>query len=78
VEVDLAGAKSVFESQTQKVADILHTTRTPKPGFGEVAFVIGKHQLAILQHGRSIEITRLAAVDDAKFEAFARKALTRL
>jgi hypothetical protein len=78
VELDLAGVKSVFESQTQRAADILHTTRTPKPGFGEDAFVIGKHQLAILQHGRSIAITRLAVVDDARFEAFARKALTRL
>jgi hypothetical protein len=78
VELDLAGVKSVFESQTRTAAEILRTTRTPKPAFGEDAFLIGKHQLAILQHGRSIAITRLAAIDDAKFEAFARKALTRL
>jgi hypothetical protein len=78
VELDLSGAKATFESQTQNAANIMHAPRTPRPGFGEEAFLIGKGELAILQHGRSIAITQLQPVDAAKFDAFAHKAVTRL
>lgn len=73
-------SKKRFEDETQSAANLLHQTRKPISGFGEEAYEMLKgEELMILEHGKAISVTHIGqALDRGKFEAFARKALSRL
>jgi hypothetical protein len=70
--------KQSFESETQNAANIKHSTRTPRNGLGELAYEFGDYQYMILQHGQAISVTHHQKLDAQRFEAFARKALSRM
>jgi hypothetical protein len=71
-------SKAVFEAETKNVAAVMHTPLKPLAGFGDEAYEIGTFQIMALAHGKAISATHLQPLDRAKFEAFARKALSRL
>jgi hypothetical protein len=70
--------RPIFESETQNVANIMHAARKLRADLGEDGYQFGDFQFMILQHGKAISVTHLQKLDTARFEAFARKALSRL
>jgi hypothetical protein len=70
--------KQTFESETQNAANILHATRKPRADLGEAAYEINDYQFMVLQHGKAISVARLKSLESARFEAFAKKAASRL
>jgi hypothetical protein len=72
--------KKIFDDETENAAKIMHETRKPLSGLGEEAYeLLRGDQLMIREHGKAISVTHVGAqLDRAKFEAFARKALSRL
>ena len=70
--------KATFESEAKNAASLGRNPIRPIAGLGEDAFEVGSFQIMALQRGKGISATHLEPLEQAKLEAFVRKALGKL
>jgi hypothetical protein len=82
VELQPGKTKSSFEAMVETADKMLHRTSHRIAGYGEEAFEDterGDFQLMVYQNGKALSITHgKTKLDPAKYEAFVRKAISRM
>ena len=83
VELQSGKTKGTFEGMVETADKMLHRTSHRVAGYGEEAFEDseprGDFQLMVYQDGKALSITHgKTKLDPAKYEAFVRKAISRM